>query len=1093
MENDDNECGMTSWLRGSPLRTSLGRRRAPSPLHDVDPAAAFHSFIKHWQQTCEIISRTQLRGQACADDVTAVINHLAQMVTLLLVDLRQIMAHNTRTQNGIGQKNNGNEVKNTCTSEGNKDSNSQHASLPAENPPHTPIFDHFLGEEILDKVLTWSLNTGEFVNALKLEQLKVHEQLLSHSRQEILVYKPIIRPLLRLLAACGGCVPVEVEKRLVVLLNQLCVSLMHNHQLLDFFFQFSNDQGPTKFMIFSLLLPFVHREGGIGQQARDALLLCMALSASHTSVGQYIAQHSNFCPVLAAGLSGLYSMLPRTLTIESDGWHRLSPEDISDISQLQLFLNSLEFCNAVVQVAHPLVRVQLVEFLYQGFLVPVLGPALHQGGAVNGDISAHNSPVFLSVVGEVVAATAYVELCLRTVTEPELRRAFLAFLLTSPNNPALEPPIITILISRLHSPNTQLCLVTLSLFWTLVELNCEDLMIALVFQYLTPCTHVMLSQRSRLTQPPHPGGHASHRLLQLMPTVCQVETQPKKPESGDSSQTPQTSLSPQPSPTTLTVPQHHRSLSNTSSCSSESDSVFEQQTPYSDYLQDARSRIEAGTIACSCWVWRYDGLSPTPTQAMEMLDAARTNPPVLYSKPRAHSDPVPVHSSDLPQAEAKVRSVSLPSAMGSREKGDSNETRPVVNGICDNHNNDVRGAQHAAAAARGVERAAGAGGEEENLDSLGESSGYESFNIRASRDSSPAHSSHGSPRNRVVHHESPSLEEASSQGSPGDRGPRERKGSVLSSEEDQEFMDTLQRSSTPTEMTGLEETLCEIEQAFTAFKIFDVSSSTSYNKVFRLEMTSEEADWDNQPWQSHESSPSEAVEKVSLTEPSQSRPTIGPFLEALMLRIDQMLTSSIHVNLLVTTIVSRLAAYPTPLLASLLLDSSIVFQPSVRSLVQVLSGLKQKIDAALLPEEASLLVEARTWFITRLIIPRFNPSRPRTPSTTSSPDTSLIRGEGKRRSLSQTMNALFRRNTPEQQPSIKESPLEILDDRSGCRYVKRASVSTLDSNASAGTAGHKRHAARCAVLMRDWLLELSALAQEHTVAVPSIEFRFPSS
>lgn len=58
-------------------------------------------------------------------------------------------------------------------------------------------------------------------------------------------------------------------------------------------------------------------------------------------------------------------------------------------------------------------------------------------------------------------------------------------------------------------------------------------------------------------------------------------------------------------------------------------------------------------------------------------------------------------------------------------------------------------------------------------------------------------------------------------------------------------------------------------------------------------------------------------------------------MEALMLRIDQMLTSSIHVNLLVTTVVSRLAAYPTPLLASLLLDSSIVFQPSVRSLVQV--------------------------------------------------------------------------------------------------------------------------------------------------------------
>lgn len=85
------------------------------------------------------------------------------------------MAHSTRTQNGIGQKNNNsNEVKNTTgPTEGSKDSNNQHASLPSENPPHTPIFDHFLGEEILDKVLTWSLNTGEFVNALKLEQLKV--------------------------------------------------------------------------------------------------------------------------------------------------------------------------------------------------------------------------------------------------------------------------------------------------------------------------------------------------------------------------------------------------------------------------------------------------------------------------------------------------------------------------------------------------------------------------------------------------------------------------------------------------------------------------------------------------------------------------------------------------------------------------------------------------------------------------------------------------------------------------------------------------------------------------------------------------------
>lgn len=70
----------------------------------------------------------------------------------------------------------------------------------------------------------------------------------------------------------------------------------------------------------------------------------------------------------------------------------------------------------------------------------------------------------------------------------------------------------------------QLCLVTLSLFWTLVDLNCEDLMLTLVFQYLAPCTHVMLSQRQHLTRPPEPAQRASHKLLHLIPEACQVSS-----------------------------------------------------------------------------------------------------------------------------------------------------------------------------------------------------------------------------------------------------------------------------------------------------------------------------------------------------------------------------------------------------------------------------------------------------------------------------------------------------------------------------------------------------------------------------------------
>lgn len=56
-------------------------------------------------------------------------------------------------------------------------------------------------------------------------------------------------------------------------------------------------QGSTNLLIFSLLVPFIHRDGAIGQQARDALLLVMAASASHEAVAQYIAENSYFCPV----------------------------------------------------------------------------------------------------------------------------------------------------------------------------------------------------------------------------------------------------------------------------------------------------------------------------------------------------------------------------------------------------------------------------------------------------------------------------------------------------------------------------------------------------------------------------------------------------------------------------------------------------------------------------------------------------------------------------------------------------------------------------------------------------------------------------
>ncbi|KAJ9590796.1 hypothetical protein L9F63_016182, partial [Diploptera punctata] len=371
-------------------------------------------------------------------------------------------------------------------------------------------------------------------NVVRLEQLKLYELLVSHSRHQLLVHEPFLRPLLKLLASCVGEVfPLELEKRLVVLLNQLCVSLMQNIELLDLFFYASPDQGSAKFVIFTLLIPFVHREGGIGQQARDALLLCMSLSKKNENVGLYIAEHSNVCPVLATGLSGLYSLLPRKLVIETEDWHRLTPDDINEISELTMFMNSLEFCNAVVQVAHPVVKNQMLEFLYQGFLVPVMGPALLQ-----------------STVEELVAATAYFDLFLRSITDPGLLYSFVRFLLEDKYD---GERILDSLIQRINT-KSRLCLVTLALFETLVDLNCEDVMLELVFRYLVPHSCDVVSE-------------AKSSLFNAYP---------KCPSSGQS--------------------------------------LFGN---YHAYLCDARQKIKDSAVACVNWTYRYDGENP-PHDAFSM-------------------------------------------------------------------------------------------------------------------------------------------------------------------------------------------------------------------------------------------------------------------------------------------------------------------------------------------------------------------------------------------------------------------------------------------------------------------------------------------
>ena len=98
--------------------------------------------------------------------------------------------------------------------------------------------------------------------------------------------------------------------------------------------------------------------------------MIMQLSARNLNLAKYIVEHTDFCPVsasflkcpsvyffslftkiLATGLSALYSELPQKLAHNSDDIIILTREDVNKVSSLCQFINSLEFCNNVIQVS----------------------------------------------------------------------------------------------------------------------------------------------------------------------------------------------------------------------------------------------------------------------------------------------------------------------------------------------------------------------------------------------------------------------------------------------------------------------------------------------------------------------------------------------------------------------------------------------------------------------------------------------------------------------------------------------------------------------------------------------------------------------
>ena len=242
-------------------------------------------FKEHWRQALFIFNKSLIND----DDIKIVKNNLNQMVTLLLNELNTL--NNYLSLKPVGQGSNIN-VKNRIEFED---------KLTSSN--YGPIWEYLFKNNIFEVVFLWSLSYPEYLYDLKNEQLKYFEALINQMQANdqtgLLLHAQIHRPLFSLLNHCSSHNSELIERQMISILNQLCVCICKNSDLLEIFFQQakmatspvnhentsysvhlaalsrninakftkSNDgmQSSSRFFIFSLLIPYIHREGCLGE------------------------------------------------------------------------------------------------------------------------------------------------------------------------------------------------------------------------------------------------------------------------------------------------------------------------------------------------------------------------------------------------------------------------------------------------------------------------------------------------------------------------------------------------------------------------------------------------------------------------------------------------------------------------------------------------------------------------------------------------------------------------------------------------------------------------------------------------------------
>ena len=163
----------------------------------------------------------------------------------------------------------------------------------------TECLEYFLSENMFEKIYLFSTRQRVYCSEVRLSLLNFSTSLLTCPGPPLFIHQQVLRPLTRLLRACEMAQDQWLDLSLVTLLQQICVLIQENDSLVDLFFTVGNGQVPSKFLVFTLLVRYMHSLSEAGMRARDAMLLCLSIAgrSPHSSLCDYIITDTEFCQV----------------------------------------------------------------------------------------------------------------------------------------------------------------------------------------------------------------------------------------------------------------------------------------------------------------------------------------------------------------------------------------------------------------------------------------------------------------------------------------------------------------------------------------------------------------------------------------------------------------------------------------------------------------------------------------------------------------------------------------------------------------------------------------------------------------------------